>query len=135
MMNVRSGAVGRAGEDYCVKLLRRQGWKILARNYRVGRYETDIIADDGEYIVFIEVKTRCSDPKQIYKYGSGADAVDAEKLRGMKTAANVFFKKYHRDFTGRLPRLDVMEVYGKYTGNIASPLDVGSVHHIKNVRL
>ena len=48
---------GAKGEDLAVHFLRRQGFEILERNARVGRGEIDIVARDGDTIVFVEVKT------------------------------------------------------------------------------
>ena len=52
---------GVRGEALAAKALRRAGYKILARNARIGRYEIDIIAQEGDTIAFVEVKTRRDD--------------------------------------------------------------------------
>ena len=51
---------GKVGEDYAASLLEQQGWQLLERNYHSRYGEIDIIARDGQYIVFVEVKTRRS---------------------------------------------------------------------------
>src|SRR5882762_185270 len=53
-------ALGRRGEDLAHRFLRKQGYVIVARNYRLssGDGEADVIARDGETLVFIEVKSR-----------------------------------------------------------------------------
>ena len=51
---------GKIGEDYTAALLEKQGWTLLERNYHSRYGEIDIIARDGKYIVFVEVKTRRS---------------------------------------------------------------------------
>ena len=54
---------GRYGESVAARWLRQQkGYTILARNWRQGRDELDLICRDGRVIVFIEVKTRKADP-------------------------------------------------------------------------
>jgi len=53
--------LGRQGEDMAVKFLSDLGLKILARNWRTGHLEIDIIAETAKEIVFIEVKTRVND--------------------------------------------------------------------------
>ena len=51
---------GRRGEDLATRYLRRAGYRILERNVRLRRYEVDIIARDGDTIVFVEVRSRIS---------------------------------------------------------------------------
>lgn len=46
------------GEKHVEKLLKKRGCKICARNYRKPYGELDIVADDGELLLFVEVKTR-----------------------------------------------------------------------------
>ena len=50
--------IGIVGEDTAADLLRKQGFKILERNWRLGHFEVDIIAKDNHTIVFAEVKAR-----------------------------------------------------------------------------
>ena len=49
---------GRAGEEYVCGWLRDRGWDIAARNYRIRGGEIDIVAQKGNTIAFVEVKTR-----------------------------------------------------------------------------
>ncbi len=53
--------MGRKGEDLAAEYLSSKGYRILERNWRWSRAEADIIAMDGEVLVFVEVKTRTSD--------------------------------------------------------------------------
>ena len=69
-------ATGRSGEDLAALYLEQQGYTILERNYRLRIGEVDIIARDGEYLVFIEVKTRRSN-----RFGSPFEAVDVRKQK------------------------------------------------------
>jgi putative endonuclease len=50
--------LGRRGEKAALSYLRRQGFQILEQSYRFGRGEIDLIAYEGDTLVFIEVKTR-----------------------------------------------------------------------------
>jgi putative endonuclease len=53
--------IGNLGEDYAVEYLQKKAYKILKRNWRFGKLEIDIIALDGDTLVFVEVKTRSTD--------------------------------------------------------------------------
>lgn len=50
--------LGRLGERLAVEQLQRQGWQIIARNWRTRRGEIDAIARDGGWLVFVEIRTR-----------------------------------------------------------------------------
>lgn len=63
MTNVRHAA-GQRGEDLAAEHLERLGFQILARNHRTRFGELDLVAYDGEVLVFVEVKTRRSDARE-----------------------------------------------------------------------
>jgi putative endonuclease len=72
---VDSGTVGRWGEHLAERWLRKNGRKVLYRNYRgPNGGEVDIVARHGAVLTFVEVKTRTSDD-----YGRPGDAVNAAK--------------------------------------------------------
>lgn len=50
--------LGRRGENAAARYLVRKGYRILARNLELGKYELDIVAQKGDTIAFVEVKTR-----------------------------------------------------------------------------
>ena len=101
--NIRSSAVGKAGEDFVAGYLRSKGYIIIKRNWRDSRYgELDIVAENKENIVFVEVKTRKSGALV-----SGALAVDYNKQRRTKNASQIFMKRLR---TNLPPRIDVAEV-------------------------
>lgn len=54
----KSKTVGQCGEDLAARALRRAGYTLLQRNARLGAYEIDIIAREGDTTAFVEVKTR-----------------------------------------------------------------------------
>ncbi len=54
-------STGRLGEDIAATFLKKQGYVILERNYRIARGEIDIVAQEDDVIVFVEVKTGSSD--------------------------------------------------------------------------
>ena len=65
---------GTLGENAVAEYLQREGYRILARNYRYQRAEIDLIAKKGNQISFVEVKTRSSN-----RFGTPAEAVTPAK--------------------------------------------------------
>ena len=84
-------ALGKHGEDLACRELERRGYAIVARRYRRRGGEIDIIARDGETIVFVEVKAR-----EDRAFGSGADAVTAFKRRRIVEVAQEYLVRHHR---------------------------------------
>jgi putative endonuclease len=68
--------LGKSGENYACRELERRGYAIVARRFRTRRGELDIIARDGETLVFVEVKARRS-----CRHGAPVEAVTALKRR------------------------------------------------------
>ena len=85
-----AGDHGRIGEDLAHRYLRRQGCTIVARNYRTrsGWGEIDLVAWQGETLVFVEVKTRDS-----AEFGAPDRAVDADKERHLRIAARDYARR------------------------------------------
>ncbi|MBQ2862027.1 MAG: YraN family protein, partial [Oscillospiraceae bacterium] len=52
---------GDMGEDFAAEYLEKQGYEIIERNFNTRLGEIDIVAKDGRYIVFVEVKSRADD--------------------------------------------------------------------------
>ena len=80
---------GDRGERTAVKFLKRQGLRIVERNYRTPWGEIDIIAIDDRTVVFVEVKTRKSD-----QFGRPEEAVTLEKQKTLTRMALSYLKKY-----------------------------------------
>jgi putative endonuclease len=80
---VNRAARGRAGEDAAAALLEAHGYRIVGRNVRLPGGEIDIIARDGDTVVFVEVKARAS-----ASYGSAAGAVHARKRATLRAVAS-----------------------------------------------
>jgi putative endonuclease len=93
MLNKRQ-RLGQSGEEIATKFLKKNGYKIVKRNYRSRLGEIDIIAMDGSCLVFIEVKTRSGN-----LFGSPADAVTVKKQRQISKAALCYLseKQLHDD--------------------------------------
>lgn len=94
---------GDRGERTAVRYLRRQGYSILARQARNRLGEIDIIARDGDWLVFVEVKTRQSDAR-----GRPVEAVTTEKQRQLTRTALAWLKS--RGWLDRRCRFDVIAI-------------------------
>ena len=84
--------LGRRGERAAEKYLRRSGYRIVKRNFRAAGAEIDLVAMDGETLVFVEVKTRRS-----LEAGAPEEAVDERKQKRMRRAAEIFAMRYRAD--------------------------------------
>lgn len=99
---------GRGGEEAACRYLARRGCRILGRNVRCRRGEIDIVAAQGETLLFVEVKTRSRSD-----YGAPAEAVNRAKQRRIAAAARVFLAGH--PWEGPV-RFDVIEVYRSALG-------------------
>jgi putative endonuclease len=79
---------GQIGERSAERELRRMGYKIIARNYRTRRGEVDLIAKDGETLVFIEVKTRLGSA-----YGTPEESITPKKQAHLVAAAQNYLQE------------------------------------------
>lgn len=95
--------LGKEGEKKARSYLKRRGWKILEKNYKTPFGEIDIIAEKGEVVAFIEVKTRLSDI-----YGAPSEAVSNERKLRYIRGANYYFMNKIIDCT---VRFDIIEVF------------------------
>ena len=98
-------AIGNIGEDYAVKVLKKSKYKILERNFTIRGGEIDIIAKDGEYLVFVEVKMR-----KTTDFGRPSEFVGLKKQEHLRKAALLYMKKIEYD---GLCRFDVVEIVGE----------------------
>lgn len=97
-------SLGSRGEDAAALYLKRHGYRIVERNFRVPAGEIDIVAGQGDILVFAEVKTRRSD-----SCGVPAQAVNYYKQQKIIKTAKWFLRQRHLE---ECPcRFDVLEVY------------------------
>lgn len=116
--------IGNIGERAAARYLRREGYRILARNCHCGKNELDIVARNRTYIAFVEVKTLTFDsPETVDRRPSLA--VDMAKRRRTVEAARAYL---HAHPTKLCPRLDVIEVYL----NRAKRMKPFKIHHIQD---
>ncbi len=102
---------GRAGEDYASEWLKEHGYRILERNYHSRFGEIDIIAEDSQYIVFVEVKTR--------KEGSMVSPVEAvtkSKQKKLILTAQMFLMKRPSALQPRFDIAAVTTLHGELMG-------------------
>lgn len=99
----RRKTLGQRGEDVAVKHLKRQGYRILDRNARFGKYEIDIIAREGDTVAFVEVKTR--KPSEI---ADPEDNITLRKQSHIRAAAHEYIAR--EDDPETYYRFDVVAV-------------------------
>lgn len=104
--------IGRRGEDAAARLLKQQGLRILARNWRAGQLELDLVCQDGDTLVFVEVKTR-----QANGFSSPAEAMTARKRLAWYRAAQAWLAA-HETWNGPC-RFDVIFVTRR--GSLVTP--------------
>ena len=109
-MNTRE--YGRLGEKSAAEYLESKGYTIVGMNVQVGHDEIDIIAENSEYIVFAEVKTRRQKPDGNPIFGTPASAVDETKQNNLIRAAEKYILLHEIE---KSPRIDVIEVYADPT--------------------
>lgn len=101
-------SIGNKGEKAAAKFLKKEGYRILKRNFRSAHGEIDIIASNKEYIVFVEVKTRKESEENFKNYGRPGEAVTKTKQQHIIYTANIFLNKFPTD---KAKRFDVIEVF------------------------
>ncbi|MFD0959464.1 YraN family protein [Paenibacillus chungangensis] len=106
-MSFDRGAVGRIGEDTACRLLETAGYAIVDRNWRCKLGELDIVARQGEVLVFVEVRTRRT--ATLGQYGTAEESVDFRKQTKLRTLAQAYVKTLKQP-TQRL-RFDVVAIY------------------------
>lgn len=116
---------GRQGENAAKDYLIKNGYTIIKQNYVSPHGEIDIIAEDTQYIIFVEVKYR-TDSVHLQKYGRPVRAVTAEKKRHIVYTAKHYIKRFRPT---KRPRIDVIEIVGNDEANGFTSLQI---KHYKN---
>ena len=96
---------GRYGENLAVEFLTKRGYKIIERNFRIRGGEIDIIAQDGNTLVYVEVKTRTTN-----QFGLPQEAVTYKKIRFLKRAAKFYRNNRPTLNLPQLERIDVVAI-------------------------
>ncbi len=101
---------GKEGEEIAAKYLEEKGFEIIKRNYQYGHGEIDIIAKDGEVLVFVEVKTR-----KTLEYGEPEYAITKKKILQIKKMAELYL--YDKEIEEADCRFDVIAIILGSEGN------------------
>ena len=104
----KTTSLGRYGEEIACEYLKNQKFKILEQNFYASHNEIDIIAENKQYIIFVEVKTRSCYSTTNFSFGTPASAVTYSKQKRTLLAAQIYLNEHK---TNKTPRLDVIEVY------------------------
>ena len=106
--------LGSIGEAIAEAYLKKHGYKILERNYRLKIGEIDLIAEKDNGISFIEVKSRSSK-----KFGTAKEAVNFQKQFKIRKVAEYYLMKAKKEYF--YVNFDVIECYSNV-----------EIEHIKN---
>lgn len=123
MADTQKQITGKLGEDIAVSFLKKNGYTVKGRNLHFSHNELDIVAEDKDFVVFVEVKTRTYSDEGS-DYGSPGRAVTAKKRNDTVKAAKAYIAEKH---PRKQPRIDVIEVYLSKDGK-----ELPKVNHIRN---
>jgi putative endonuclease len=118
MMSKRQD-VGARGEKLAADLLKKRGYKIIQRNFRCREGEIDIIAQKGECLVFVEVRT-----KKNTAFGTPEESVTLSKREKLISLANAYLQAYDKPPLSW--RIDVVAV------ELKADNTVSRLEHIEN---
>ena len=95
--------LGRRGEDIAAAYLKKQGYEVLARNWRCPAGELDMVAREGGTLAFVEVRTRRGD-----RYGTPEESITPAKQAKLVELAQTYLQE--KDLTDENWRIDVVAV-------------------------
>jgi putative endonuclease len=84
-----SHELGRRGEALAAEMLQARGWTVLARNFRLGHKEVDLVVRSGSLVAFVEVKTRTG-----LGYGHPLEAITAAKRAELALVASAWIARH-----------------------------------------
>jgi putative endonuclease len=94
---------GELGERIAARWLEKSGWRLVARRYRSGRRDIDLVMERNGVIAFVEVKARNGD-----QFGDPVEAVHRRKQRELSKSAQSWIDRHGRN--GEEYRFDVVGV-------------------------
>ncbi|MCP4296951.1 MAG: YraN family protein [Proteobacteria bacterium] len=89
--------LGIRGEEAAARFLSESGYKIIKRNVQIGHSDIDILAEEGESLVFVEVRTKSKVDR-----GMPEDSLNNKKLRQMRKTAELYIAWNHYEGVARL---------------------------------
>lgn len=107
---------GARGEDRAADYLRENGFELLHRNWRTGRYELDIVAQRGQFIHFVEVKTR-----RAGSLTTPEEALTPAKFRSLLSAARAYMAIHRIDAEAQFDLIAIEGDQLRYIPNAMSP--------------
>ena len=102
-MSQHKQQLGKEGEKLATQHLIAKGYSILAKNYRHGYAEIDIVAQIDKTVVFVEVKTRETD-----KYGQPEDFVSHSKIKKLAEGAEGYIEEYDINLDARYDIISII---------------------------
>jgi putative endonuclease len=122
--------LGKYGEDFACKFLQNQGWRIIEKNWRAGRFaEIDIVARDPfGIIVFLEVKTRRKSLENSGFSLVGFEAVNKRKQQKIVTSAKIYLAQREQEEPScrfdvlviEFPRMGERSIKAMFTGPVVT---------------
>ncbi|MBQ3012556.1 MAG: YraN family protein [Clostridia bacterium] len=128
-MQTDKQVLGRLGEDLAADYLEKHGYTVVGRNLHFSKNELDIVAEDDDFIVFVEVKTRSCLYPESNGYGTPGRAVDSKKRGNTVKAVKDYLLK---NYVSKQPRIDVIEVYLLESQSEFKTPTVLKINHIRN---
>ena len=113
MSGQRSRLLGQWGEAQAAEFLRQKGFRLTAARWSCRFGEVDLVAEDGDFLCFVEVKLRKNG-----SFGTPGEFVDRRKQEKLRTAALLYLSEHP---TALQPRFDVIEIYAPQGQNTQTP--------------
>ncbi|MEJ8302523.1 YraN family protein [Saccharibacillus sacchari] len=110
---------GRAAEEAAASYLEQAGWLIVERNWSCRSGELDIVAEKGETLLFVEVRSRSG-----IGYGMPAESIDGRKIQQVRRTAEVYLHRF--GISDRQIRFDAVAVM------LGRNLEIRSLEHIED---
>ena len=95
---------GARAEDLALRHLEAQGLTLVMRNFRCRAGELDLIMREGEYLVFVEVRSR-----RYIRYGTPAESVTRTKQQKLLCAAALYLQRQHLDLPCRFDVVAILQ--------------------------